>query len=76
MAGIRGARNPFPSKEKTASGIFKQRATPGPFSDKDVKSYAHSGDRKGPSKRSNGLTSGAGASHYVNDGLKRGTSNR
>jgi hypothetical protein len=73
MAGIRGAKNPFPTKEKTASGVFVQRATAGPFSDKDTKSYAHGGDRKGPVARDNGLKRGAGKSHYTNMGLKRGT---
>jgi hypothetical protein len=73
MAGIRGAKNPFPTKGAAGpSGVFNQKGTGGPFMNKDVLLSARSGDRKGPPSGRNSGTS-AGTSHYVNGGLKRGT---
>lgn len=76
MAGIRGVKNPFPTKEADAKGPFTQRGSGGPFMHKDVHSAALGGERKGPQKRNNMLRSNGGKSHYVNNGLKKGTSNR
>jgi len=73
MAGIRGAKNPFPTKGSSGpSGVFNQQGTGGPFSHKDVLTSSRGGDRKSPTSGRNSGTS-AGASHYVNGGLKRGT---
>jgi len=73
MAGIRGAKNPFPAKaEKGPSGVFGQKGSGGPFMHGDVKSGAMASDRTGPPSGRNSGTS-AGKSHYVNSGLKRGT---
>lgn len=71
MAGIRGAKNPMPSKPPVSKGPFK--AGPKTFTgDTAALNYARSGDRKGPPSGRNSGTS-AGKSHYVNQGLKRGT---
>lgn len=76
MAGIRGVKNPMPSKgEKGPSGVFNQKKSGGPFMHKNVHSTALGGQRKGPTSGRNSGTS-AGASHMTNGGLKRGTSNR
>ena len=73
MAGIRGAKNPFPSTPKQGpSGVFNQQGSAGPFKHADVKAHAHSSDRKGPPSSRNSGTK-AGKSHYQNGGLKDGT---
>jgi hypothetical protein len=76
MAGIRGAKNPVPTKPASGpTGVFKQSGSAGPFVDRDVLTAARGGERKGPpASRNSGTT--AGPSHKVNDGLKRGTSDR
>jgi hypothetical protein len=71
MAGIRGAKNPFPTKPPVSKGPFK--AGPKTFEGATgTLGYARGGDRKGPPSGRNSGTS-KGKSHYVNQGLKRGT---
>lgn len=72
MAGIRGSKNPYPTKPDDATGVFKQRGSGASFENKDTLSYSRSGSRKDPVKR-NSPVGPAGKSHYQNQGLKRGT---
>lgn len=73
MAGIRGIKNPMPTQPAASpSGVFKQTAAGGAKPHGDVKAAAMASDRKGPSAGRNSGTA-AGASHYTNGGLKRGT---
>jgi len=74
MAGIRGAKNPMPVKQSTASGIFKQRGD-GPSKDSGAMSAAYASKRKDPKAGRNSGTA-PNKSHYQNSGLKRGTSDR
>lgn len=75
MAGIRGAKNPFPKQTTTLTGLFKQRDSGGPFSHADVKSAAYKSDRVGPKARNNKLATGP-KGPSSNPDLKRGTSER
>jgi hypothetical protein len=73
MAGIRGIKNPMPSKPASGpSGVFNQSGSGPSFQHGDVMAAAMKSDRKGPKSGRNSGTS-AGKSHYVNGGLKRGT---
>lgn len=74
MAGIRGAKNPMPTKPPVSKGPFK--AGDANFSGASgTLGYALGGNRKGPPSGRNSGTS-RGNSHYINNGLKKGTSNR
>lgn len=74
MAGIRGAKNPFPVKTEKVSGLFKQRAN-GPAGNSQAVSYAKGGKRLGPVGRDNKLPSNTN-SVRSNPTLKKGTSER
>lgn len=76
MAGIRGAKNPYPPKAKAGpSGVFKQTSGHSPSVNTAALGAAMKAERKGPPSGRNSGTS-PGASHMTNAGLKRGTSNR
>lgn len=74
MAGVRGAKNPFPVKTQTVSGIFKQRDT-GPAGNSQAVSYAKGGTRVNPVGRNNKLPSNKNTVRS-NPTLKQGTSER
>lgn len=74
MAGIRGVKNPYPKKESTASGLFKQRGS-GPAIDASCRSAAMASDRVDPTSRNNKLPANKSGVRS-NPALKRGTSER
>ena len=74
MAGIRGAKNPMPTKPAKASGLFKQRGS-GPNTDNGMLNYSLGGGRVGPKSRNNKLPSNTSSQRSAPE-LIRGTAKR
>ena len=56
MSGIRGVKNPMPTKPQAAKkGVFQQSAPATAGDYPEVKAAAHASVRKGPVARNNGL---------------------
>lgn len=75
MAGIRGRMPWRPPSEKKVAGIFRAGSTASMKKNNELINKSMSSERVAPVKRDNKIGR-PNRSHYKNNGLKRGTSNR